>query len=124
MCLPARHRRYAVEAAQAYAFGRSCPPELVHLTGDNTGEVRAAAICALAASRHEEAHACTHRALSDDDLAVRLAAIEALGVLSSVESRDSLRKLAGDSSDVIRARGREVARSARRIRRGCSSGRG
>jgi HEAT repeat protein len=92
-----------LEAAKAYLAGRPCPRELVDLTADDAAAVRAAAIRALAASRHEEAQACVMRALSDYDLSVRLAAIEALGILPAAENSDSLRKLTASSSDIIRA---------------------
>jgi HEAT repeat protein len=93
-----------MEATRAYLIGRHSPPrELIDRAADDVASVRAVAIQALAQTQHAEAQACVLRALSDYDLTVRLAAIEALGVLPAAENAARLNELRESSTDVIRA---------------------
>jgi HEAT repeat protein len=93
-----------LEAIKAHARIKGpLPRELVDCAADESSGVRAAAIIALAEAQHEEAQACAWRGLSDYDLTVRLAAIEALGLLSGADNTARLHALAEDSADTIRA---------------------
>jgi HEAT repeat protein len=95
-----------LEATRAYAVGHRAPPrQLVERASDDAAKVRAAAIEALVASRHPDAQEAAVRGLNDYDLHVRLAAIQALGVLPAAENAARLNELAANTSDLIRAAG-------------------
>ncbi|MEX2142071.1 MAG: HEAT repeat domain-containing protein [Pirellulales bacterium] len=93
-----------LEATRAYLIGNRTPPrELLDRAADDVARVRAAAIEALAQKQHADAQACAVRGLTDYDLTVRLAAIEALGVLPAAENAARLNELAESFTDVVRA---------------------
>jgi HEAT repeat protein len=93
-----------LEAIKAHAHLEGpLPRELVDCAADESSGVRAAAILALAEAQHEQAQACAWRGLSDYDLTVRLAAIEAIGLLPGPDNAARLHGLAEDSADTIRA---------------------
>ena len=93
-----------LEATRAFLNGDRAPPrELVDRVVDDVASIRAAAIQALARAQHPEAQAAVQQGLNEYDLAVRLAAIEALGVLPAAENAAQLNELANSSVDVTRA---------------------
>jgi len=93
-----------LQAAQVFPLREGpCPPELVDLTVDKAASVRAMALRALVHARHEAAQTCAERGLTDYDLSVRLAAVEALGNLPAAQNGASLNQLAASSTDFVRA---------------------
>ncbi|MCA9575153.1 MAG: HEAT repeat domain-containing protein [Sandaracinaceae bacterium] len=76
--------------------------------------VRRAAVLALAKVHHDDSAECVRLSLSDDDVNVRVAAAEALGVLGRVLGADSLRgalrvALEADTPAVVAAAARALA---------------
>jgi HEAT repeat protein len=94
-----------IEALAAWAGGQGgiLPREAVDLRSDGDPRVRAAALRAMAARRHPQAHRCLTEALRDSELSVRLAAIDALGELRDGQSCATLTGLLKDRTDRIRA---------------------
>jgi HEAT repeat protein len=94
------------EAALAYerlAGSVQLPAKFADLVGDESARVRAAVVRALVACRDASAGAAVERALMDEDLGVRIAAVHSLSELGGAANHDRLRGLLDDSSELIRA---------------------
>ena len=74
-------------------LGSALPTEVVAICQDTDFELRAAALHLLAQSQHPEAIAVARRALADNELSVRLEAVEALGELGGDEASELLQSL-------------------------------
>lgn len=87
------------------------PERLPGLAAEGDGRVRGAALELLAARRHPATQAACCAALNDQDLQVRLKAIDGLGRIGGEEARTELRKIRQQHSDLLR--GAVVAALAR-----------
>jgi HEAT repeat protein len=94
------------EAARAYErLGAiaELPRGFIDLVADESAKVRAAAVRALVACRHSAAQIAVERALTDEDLGARIAAVHALAELGGAANHDRLVGLLDDSVELIRA---------------------
>jgi HEAT repeat protein len=95
-----------LEALRAYAASpeKTLPVEALDLRTDGDWRIRAAALEAIASSRHPQAAEYLSSALLDGDARVRHAAIAGLGILATPEALATLQKLLKDPNDSVRAR--------------------
>ncbi|MGD0516991.1 MAG: HEAT repeat domain-containing protein [Thermoguttaceae bacterium] len=94
-----------LEALKAYAASpkKTLPVEALDLRTDGDWRIRAAALEAIASSRHPQAGEYLSSALLDGDARVRHAAIDGLGILATPETLATLQKLLKDQNDSVRA---------------------
>lgn len=105
--------RLAALAAWTHPAAGDVPAELVALRYDADPRVRAAALGVLAARRHPQTEACAVDALTDGSLAVRLAAVSALGTIGGETARAKLAELSQGQAELIRVAAVEaLARTA------------
>lgn len=82
---------------------RELPPRVEDLCTDADASVRARAILIVAAHRHPRGVELAQAGLRDYELSVRLASIEALGLLADPVATARLRELLSHDSELIRA---------------------
>ena len=94
-----------LEALRAWTDGRQAelPVEAADLRTNGNHRVRAAAIRALAARRHPQAHEFLLAGLRDHELRVQTAAVAGLGMLGGDRSQNALEELLQHRSERIRS---------------------
>ncbi len=100
---PAAEVRQAALAAWPLEGSAPLPDAIVRLASDNDPAVRRRALELLAVRKHAEAFTVAERALHDQTLEVRLAAIAALGRLGTPPAQQKLRELLDDRAERTRA---------------------